>query len=161
VTDAEIIEALRSKLAIPTGRHLYGVLGSYAALGRFARHLHEARMLDGAPFPPPISVNRAILDAIPDEEFRELAENEARRPEPTAAHVARAFDRFLREHLRQAKLLVLDHLELLFAYNLEPQGLRTLATDEHRLLLLLPGRRDRDRIVLFPQLETHTRTRVI
>jgi hypothetical protein len=158
MTDTEIIETLRAKLAIPVGRHLYGVLGPYNALQRFAGHLQEARTPDGDRFPSPISVNRAILDAIPDEEFRDLAENEAKRPEPTARHVADAFERFLRDALKEHTLLVLAHLELLFAYNIEPQALRTLATDNHRILVLLPGRRDRGRVTLFPQLETATRT---
>ena len=97
--DTEIIEALRSKLALPGGRHLYGVLGTYAQLAAFAKKLQHVRSPDGRRFPPPLSVNRGILDAIPDAEFHTLVEDEAKRPEPTAAHVARAFEVFLRTQL--------------------------------------------------------------
>lgn len=145
----EIIEALRQKLALPGGRHLYGVLGGYAALGAFAAKLRQARTTDGIPFSGPVNVNRGILDAIPDEEFRELAENEAKRPEPTAAHVARAFERFLRERLAGGGILVLSNLEMLFAYQIELNLLRSMAADEQRILLLLPGRRSRGRVVMF------------
>src|SRR5437764_14460919 len=152
MTDTEIIQALRSQLAAPGGRHLYGVLGSYPSLERFARHLQQARTVDGRPFPAPLQVNRGILDAIPDDAFRKLVEDEARYPEPTAAHVAQAFERFLRSHLQRAGLVVLAHLELLFAYNLELKLLRTLASDESRILLLLPARREAGRIIMFPNL---------
>ena len=142
---------MRSKLATPVGRHLYGVLGTYAALDRFAERLKEAKTVDGKPFSRPVSVNRGILDAIPDEELKELVKNEAKRPEPTAAYVKKAFDRFLRDGLQEQSFLVLMKIELLFAYNVDLSLLRTLAADERRILLLRPGRKSGDRIVMFPE----------
>ncbi len=150
--DTEIIEALCSKLSLPGGRHLYGVLGVYPQLKAFAKKLQQARTLDGQSFPKPLSVNRGILDSIPDNEFRKLVENEAKRPEPTAAHVAMAFETFLRSGLRARKLVVLADLEMLFAYNLELNLLRTMAADEDRIILLLPGRRSGGNIIMFPDL---------
>lgn len=150
VKDTDIIETLRSKLAVPGGRHLYGVLGTYPALAAFAEKLQQAKTHDGQHFPPPLSVNRGILNTIPDPEFRELVANEARRPEPTAGHVEQAFGSFLRSKLKDEGLLVLSNLEILFAYQLELNLLRTLATDANRILLLLPGRREGSRIILFP-----------
>ncbi|MBI4774621.1 MAG: hypothetical protein HY788_10660, partial [Deltaproteobacteria bacterium] len=105
----EIIEALRQKLTAPGGRHLYGVMGTYVQLDGFTKKLHQAKTTDGAHFPKPVNVNRGILDAIPDDEFKQLAENEAKRPEPTAAHVARAFERFLRANLTGQGILVLSN----------------------------------------------------
>lgn len=150
--DTEIIEALQSKLAIAGGRHLYGILGTYPAIKTFAHKLQQAKTPDGKPFPEPISVNRGILDSIPDEEFRQLVENEAKRPEPTAAHVAKAFELFLRSKLQGKGLIILAHLEMLFAYHLELNLLRTMATDDDRILLLLPGRRSSGKIIMFPDL---------
>jgi hypothetical protein len=160
----EIIEAIRQKLTVPGGRHLYGVLGTYTQLDGFAKKLNQAKTTDGDPFPKPVNVNRGMLDAIPDDEFKQLAENEAKRPEPTAAHVARAFERFLRANLtglpapraaRQAGkgILVLSNLEMLFAYHIELNLLRTMAADEDRVLLLLPGRRSRGRIIMFHEMD--------
>jgi len=151
--ETEIIEALRSRLNIPGGRHLYGVLGSYQSLSEFSKKISQARTMDGRRFPKPLNVNRGILDAIPDEEFRLLVENEAKRPEPTAAHVAAAFEKFLRSKLKGKGLVVLANLEILFAYRLELNLLRTLAADEDRVLLLLPGKRSGGRIIMFPKLE--------
>ncbi len=153
----EIIENLRDKLSRPVGRHLYGVLGDYSGLVTFERALSEARTPEGGRFPGALNVNRGILDTIPDEEFRALVENEAKRPEPTAAHVSRAFETFLRRSLQAYRdeekgILVLTHLELLFAYNLELNLLRTLATDDDRILLLLPGKRAGGTAVMFPGL---------
>jgi hypothetical protein len=150
--ETEIIETLRNKLAVPTGRHLYGVLGTYPSLEKFTKKLQQAKTPDGNHFPKPLSVNRGILDSIPDDEFRQLVENEAKRPEPTAAHVARAFETFLRTKLRGKGLVVLSSLEMLFAYHLELNLLRTMAADDDRILLLLPGRRMSGRIMMFPDL---------
>jgi len=158
MNDMDIIEALRSKLMVPTGRHLYGILGTYPALKRFAEKLQQARMPDGTPFPAPLSVTRGILNTIPDDEFRSLVVNEARRPEPITAHVAQAFETFLRAHLKEDELVVLESLEILFAYGSDLSLLRTLATDSHRILLLLPGRRENGRIVLLPGQEDENRT---
>ena len=153
MNDTEIIEALHSKLLMPTGRHLYGVLGTYPALKSFAEKLQQAKAPDGKPFPAPLSVTRGILDAIPDDEFRSLVEREAKRPEPIAAHVARAFETFLRVHLKENGLVVLERLEILFAYGSDFSLLRTLATDSQRILLLLPGKREHGRVVMFPDQE--------
>ena len=149
----EIIEALRVKLTVPGGRHLYGVLGTYEQLEAFAKKLHQAKTPDGTPFPRPVNVNRGILEAIPDDEFRQLAEDEAKRPEPTAAHVAKAFERFLRANLTGNGILVLSSMEMLFAYEIELNLLRTLAADEDRVLLLLPGRRSRGMVIMFHEME--------
>jgi hypothetical protein len=158
VKETEIIETLRSKLAVPGGRHLYGVLTTYHALEGFAKKLQQAKGPDGKRFPKPVSVNRGILDSIPDEEFRKLVESEAKRPEPTAAHVARAFESFLRSSLEGRGLVVMKDLEMLFAYHLELNLLRTMAADENRILLLLPGRREGGKIIMFPELDERSYT---
>ena len=153
MTDTDIIEALRSKLMVPTGRHLYGVVGTYPVLKRFAEKLQQAKTPDGTPFPAPLSVTRGILNTIPDDEFRSLVENEARRPEPIAAHIAQAFETFLRVHLKESGLVVLESLEILFAYGSDLSLLRTLATDSQRILLFLPGKWEHGRVVMFPDQE--------
>ena len=150
MTPAEIVESLRSKLTLPGGRHLYGVLGSYKQLDAFASVLVEAKTAEGQRFPAPVNVNKGILDTIPDDEFKALVENEAKRPEPTAAHVAQAFERFLRGQLRGKGVVVLASLEILFAYHLELNLLRTMAADADRVLLILPGRRDGGKVIMFP-----------
>lgn len=152
MTTADIVQTLQAKLDAPHGRHLYGVLGTYKQLDAFATAAVNARLPDGQRFPTPLNVNREILDGIPDEEFRELVAHEAKRPEPTAAHVAQAFERFLRCTLAGKGLVVLGHLELVFAYSVELNLLRTLAADDNRVLLLLPGRRESGHVRLFPDL---------
>lgn len=79
MNDAEVIDSIMVKLSKRGGRHLYGVLGSYRALERFSGKLQEAKTLDGKPFPKPLSVNRGILETIPDEEFRKLVQDERQR----------------------------------------------------------------------------------
>ncbi len=157
MTDTEIIEALRTRLNVHSGRHLYGILGNYSALERFSKSLQQARTLAGEPFPTPLSVNREILEAIPDEEFKELADNEPKRPEPTMQHVKQSFESFLRSRLRDHDLLVLSGLEMLFAYHIELTLFRTLSADDYRIILLLPGKRSRQgEVVMFPGLTDQT-----
>ena len=146
----EILESLRARLSIPGGRHLYGVLSTHRQLDVFAGQLVKAKV-DGQPFPKPLSVNRGILDTIPDDEFRRLVNDEAKRPEPTASHVGSVFEQFIRSQLAGKGLVVLRDFELVFAYHLELNLLRTLATDQDRLLLLLPGRRERGAVIMFPE----------
>jgi len=148
--DAEVIDSIMVKLSKPVGRHLYGVLGSYRSLERFSGKLQEAKTLDGKPFPKPLSVNRGILETIPDDEFRKLVRDEAKRPEPTADHVKQAFESFLRTILQKDGLVILKGLEMLFAYNVDLNALRTMAADDFRIILLLPGRRDSGKIFMFP-----------
>jgi hypothetical protein len=148
--DADIVEALREKLSVSSGRHLYGILGTYSQLNAFDVKLIKAKLQDGTKFPHALSVNKGILESIPDDEFKMLVENEAKRPEPTAAHVGKAFENFLRNQLRGKSLLVLSNLEMLFAYHLELNILRTMAADDDRIILLLPGKRSAGRVIMFP-----------
>lgn len=138
-----------SKLSVDVGRHLYGVIGSYKALEGFAARLQEAKTCDGKPFPAPTSANKGILSTIPDDEFKKLVENEAKRPEPTKANINKSFEKFLRQKLVEDGLVVLCDLELLFAYDVDLNPLRTLATDQQRLILLLPGRRSGSKVIMF------------
>ncbi|MEO7020575.1 MAG: hypothetical protein ABI234_10535 [Ktedonobacteraceae bacterium] len=156
MTDTDIIESLYHKLEATSGRRMYGVLGhSYQALTRFAKQLQRVNMPDGHPFPAPLSVTRGILAAIPDNEFHELVKDEARRPEPTRAHIKQAFERFLRDRFAASEgLVVLEHLELLYAYNIDLGLFRGLATDSHSLFLLVPGKRESGYTRLFPADQT-------
>ena len=149
--DTEIVESIIAKLSVDVGRHLYGIVGSYSSLERFAFRLQEAKTFDCQPFPAPTSVNKGILSAIPDDEFKKLVESEAKKPEPTRAHINRAFEKFLRQRLMENGLVVLSNLELLFAYDVDLNPLRTLATDQQRMILLLPGRRAGDKIIMFSE----------
>ena len=133
------------------GRHLYGVLGTYEALDIFAQKLQQGTTIEGSPFPAPISVNRGIIDAFSDEDFRSIVKDEAKRPEPTRKSIQTAFENFIRERLRENGLVVLSHLELIFAYDLDMNPLRTLSADDSRIILLLSGKRVGERIIMFPE----------
>ncbi len=147
--NTEIIEAMREKLSVPVGRHVYGVLGTYRQLETFAGKLHQAKTAEGSRFPKPVNVNKSLLEAIPDTEFRTLAQDEAKFPEPVCKHVSDAFENFLRAEFRKPDVLVLGNLEMLFAYRVDFSDLRALATDGSRVVLLLPGRRSGGRVILF------------
>ena len=147
----DIIVALRAKLTVPVGRHLYGVLGDYRALAVFERELEGTTIADGEPFQKPESVNKGIINRFSDEQFRTLVSDEAKRPEPTRASIGSAFEEFVKEKLQTNKTLILKDLELVFIYNIDLSALRILAADQYRIILFLPGKRVRDRIQMFPE----------
>ncbi len=137
-------------VARTSGRQLYGILGSYIALEKFIQSIKTETLLNGSPFPEPISVNRGILDEFSDETFHNMVLDEAKHPEPILYSIQRTFEKLLRKWLKEKKLLILKDLELLFAYEVDLNLLHTLASDEDRIILLLPGKRENDRVIMFP-----------
>ena len=121
----QIISALRENIQLEIGRHLYGVLGSYASLKRFEQlDLNPARFLNGKPFPNPVNLNRSLLDRIGDEDLRSLVQNEARLPQTVQRRLNQEFDLLLQSLLQQSSFLILKQIEFLFAYNLDLHVIR-------------------------------------
>ena len=147
----EINSQLRQKLEMPTGRHLYVVLGTYERLERYERvDFREARSPDGQRLGEPVNVNRqpARSDhrrgtqaagpdgSQPDRERQGSAIQGTRCPRGREAQL-------------QGSFLALKNLEILFAYDLELNCLRIRAMNQKHILILLPGERVGDRITLF------------
>jgi hypothetical protein len=150
LSDHEINSALRERIQMPTGRHLYAVLGSYGALERYERvSLSQAVGADGRPLRPPLNLNRELLRRIPDEDLKELVQNEAKRPQSVKQRLAEEFDKLLAEALGASPFVALKQVELIFAYDLELNYLRTRGVNKKHILLLLPGQRSVSRITLF------------
>jgi len=150
LSDSEINSKLREKLEQPTGRHLYVVLGTYERLARYERiSMPEARGPSGEKLPAPVNLNRAILERVPDDDLKWMVQNEARLPGSVSQRIARELDALLSEHLAENMLLVLKQMELLFTYDLELKPLRIRAVNRKHILLLLPGERTSQHILLF------------
>ena len=64
--------------------------------------------------------------------------------------IGNAFEAFVKEKIQTNTTLLLKDLELVFIYNIDLSVLRVLAADQFRIILLLPGKRVRDRIQMFP-----------
>src|SRR5438094_693693 len=63
----EINSQLRQKLEMPTGRHLYVVLGTGARLERYEKvDFREARWPNGQRLGEPVNINHTLLDRIND-----------------------------------------------------------------------------------------------
>lgn len=150
LTGPQIISELRDKLTFDVGRHLYAVLGSYAQLGHFEQHhLAQASDPQGQTFPTPFNVNRELLARIGDDDLRHLVNVEARRFNAVQRHLNQAFDALLHDLLQHNRLIVLKQLELLFAYSLDLSVLRTRASNQSHILLLLPGQQRGERLIIF------------
>lgn len=146
----EINSQLRQKLEMPTGRHLYVVLGTYERLERYARvDFREARSPNGQRLCEPINVNHNLLGRINDDELKRLVQTEASRLASVKARLAKELDTLVAGKLNGSSLLTLKNLEILFAYDLELNCLRIRATNQKHILMLLPGERAADRITLF------------
>ena len=150
LTGPQIISQLRDKLTFDVGRHLYAVLGGYEQLDQFERRdLAQARDPEGQSFPLPFNVNRELLARIGDDDLRHLVKVEARRFNAVQRHLNQAFDQLLHDLLQQNRLIILKQLELLFAYSLDLSVLRTRASNQSHILLLLPGERRGERLLIF------------
>jgi hypothetical protein len=156
VSGPQIISELREKLLFDIGRHLYGVLGSYAQLEQFEKtDLAQARTPQGQLFPKPINLNRELLTRIGDDDLRQLIKDEARYPQTVQRQLGQKFDQLLGDLLSSpaAELLILKQVELLFTYNLDLSVLRTRAANQNHILLLLPGQRRSEQIIIFHETE--------
>jgi hypothetical protein len=146
----EINSQLRQKLEMPTGRHLYVVLGTYDRLDRYERvDFPEARSPSGQKLGDPVNVNHTLLDRINDEELKRLVQTEASRTESVKNRLAKELDTLVAERLNGDSFLAIKNLEILFAYDLEFNCLRIRATNQNHILILLPGEKMGDRITLF------------
>lgn len=151
-----IISEIREKLQFAVGRHLYGVLGSYAQLQQFEKtDLVQARDPQGNPFPEPINLNRELLARIGDDDLRQLIKDEARYPQAVQRQLGQKFDQTLGDLLASPSsgLLTLKQVELLFTYNLDLSVLRTRASNQNHILLLLPGQRRGEQVIIFHETE--------
>ena len=150
ITGPQVITELREKLRFGVGRHLYGVLGTYAQLAQFEQDdLAQAQTSQGNPFPRPINVNRELLAHIGDEDLRQLVNDEARRPQAVQRRLGQELDSLLDELLQSDHFLILKQLELAFAHSLDLGVFRIRATNQNHVLLLLPGERRGEHITLF------------
>jgi hypothetical protein len=150
ITGPQAISELREKLQFEVGRHLYGLLGTYAQLAAFEQaDLVQACDPDGDPFLAPINLNRELLARIGDDDLRQLVQAEARRPKAIQRRLGQELDDLLGALLADDHLLILKQLELTFAYSLDLSVFRTRATDRNHILLLLPGEQRGEGVILF------------
>jgi hypothetical protein len=157
VSGPQIISELREKLQFDIGRHLYGVLGNYAQLAQFEKtDLAQARDPHNNPFPEPVNLNRELLARIGDDDLRRLIQDEARYPQAVQRQLSQKFDQLLGDLLSApaSGLLALKQVELLFTYNLDLSFLRTRASNQNHILLLLPGQRRSEQIIMFHETES-------
>jgi hypothetical protein len=146
----EINSQLRQKLAMPTGRHLYVVLGTYDRIERYERvAFREARGPDDKLLGPALNINHSLLQRIEDEELKWLVRNEAGMSETVKKQLADELDALIADKLTQTSFLAVKSLELLFAYDMELNCFRIRAANQKHILVLLPGERVSDRITLF------------
>jgi hypothetical protein len=150
----EILGELTSRWDETGKRHLYLVMGSCSQLTAFDHDLKtNAKTPDRQPLRPPISMNSAMLARLSDEELNKLDNGEAKYPTMVRDRLKREFEALLTEALRKQNVIVLKDMELLFAFDLDLAVLRLHATNGKHVVLLLPGQRVGDRIILFHDAE--------
>lgn len=146
----EVNSELRQKLAMPTGRHLYVLLGTYERIDRYERvAFKEARSPEDKPLGTSLNINRSLLQRFGDDELKWLVRNEAVMPETVKKQLGDNLDTLIAERLEESYFLAVKNLELLFAYDIELNCFRIRATNKKHILLLLPGEIVADRITLY------------
>lgn len=146
----QIIANLRANLQVDIGRHLYAVLAGYEPLDAFEKNdLAQARRIDGTALTSPINLSRALLDRIGDDDLRELVKQEGKFPTGVKRKLSREFDALLANLLAKEHFIILKNIELIFAFDLELETIRARANNLSHILLLLPGEKRGDHVILF------------
>ena len=134
---SEVVQLLREKLTIQSGRHLYAVLGTFDQI-----EAYKAEAAAGAAdFASPRNLTYDLLGMMDEPTFSELLQKEATRPLAVRAQLNELLVKYLADSLAAGLLLTLEGLELLFTYELEFSPIRIAATNNRHLLLLVPGQR--------------------
>ena len=151
---SQIASNLRTNLQVEIGRHLYAVVGGYEQLAVFEKNeLSQARKEDGSLMPTPINLSRALLERIGDDDLRDLVKQEGKFPIGVKRTLGLKFDALLANLLTQDHFVILKNLELLFAFELELETVRARANNHNHILMLLPGEKRGDHVVLFSEAE--------
>jgi hypothetical protein len=150
----DILRELTQKWDEVGKRHLYLVLGRCEELAVLARELANARTPDRQPLGAPLSVNGALLRLLEQRgDLDRLDGGEAKYPTMVRERLAQEFEALLKDALARRHVIVLTDLELLFAFDLDLALLRLHATNGRHVVLLLPGQRVGERILLFHEVE--------
>lgn len=151
----QIIQEISKNIKNEIGRHLYGVLGTYSQLEKFKSiNLSHLKDVEGNSVPSPVNLNQAFLEKFPDEFLRELVRSESKTPTAVQDKLNKAFSSLLSDLLMQNHVLVLDQIELLFAYQMDLQILRAHAANQNHIILLLPGEFNQSGVHLFTEAST-------
>ena len=156
----QITTILRENLQIDSGRHLYGILGTYAQLAAFETEiLSQINLLPQEPgngsatavCHQVVNLNFALMERIGDEDLRDLVRSEGKRPQTIQRRLNLTFDSLLANLLEKDHFIILKQIELLFAYDLDLQTIRARASNQNHILLLLPGEKRGDHVALFTE----------
>jgi hypothetical protein len=148
----QITNLLRNSLQMEIGRHLYAVLGPYEGLETFEKQeLSQFCFPGNVPFPPTINLNSALLSRIGDDDLKGLVKNESRRPQAIQRRLTLELDSLLASLLEEHHYIAIKQIELLFAFDLPLEAFRARATNQNHILLLLPGEKRGDHVLLFAQ----------
>ena len=149
---SQIISNLKTNLQVEIGRHLYAVVGGYEQLAAFEKNdLSGARKEDGSTMPAAISLSQALLERIGDSDLRDLVRQEGKLPIGVKRRLGIEFDALLANLLAKDHFVILKNLELLFAFELELETVRARANNHNHVLMLLPGEKRGDHVVLFAE----------
>lgn len=158
LSGTQITAILRENLQISSGRHLYGILGTYSQLAAFEHEiLAQINLLPQDPGNAAparhqvINLNYALMDRIGDDDLRNLVNSEGKRPQTIQRRLNLTFDSLLADLLEKDHFIILKQIELLFAYDLDMQTIRARASNQNHILLLLPGEKRGDHVALFTE----------
>ena len=151
----QIVNKLRENFPVEIGRHLYAVLGTYEQLEKFEKiDLPQVTLPGNQPFPPAINLNRTLLDRLGDEDAKELSRIEGKRRQAVQKRLSGEFDALLANLLSECRYLAIKQIEMLFAFDLPLETFRARAVNQNHILLLLPGEKRGNHVLLFSQADS-------
>jgi hypothetical protein len=146
----EAIRLFRAELASQIGRHIYAFVGDGQALELLEGYLGRLRTPQkGLPLPGITSLNRVVLERIPQPRLEALARREALQGTAIYRELSRSFQSFVHDYFSREDILIIKDFELLFRYGVELGLQRSVSIDRRHTALLIPGRRNGDRIFAY------------
>ena len=146
----EALRTFRAKLANQIGRHVYAFVGDNQTLELLEGYLGMLRTPQGGlPLPEATSLNRVVLERLPQPRVQALARREPLQRAAIYQELTRAFQGFVQDYFTRRNILILKDFELLFHYGVELRFLRSISIDRRHTALLVPGWRRGDRIFAY------------
>ncbi len=144
------IRIFRARLANKIGRHVYAFVGDSQTLEVLEGYLGMLRTPQGGlPLPKATSLNRVVLERLPQPRLEALARREPLQRAAIYQELTEAFQGFIQDHFRRWNILILKDFELLFHYGVELGYLRGVSIDRRHTALLIPGRRRGNRVLAY------------
>lgn len=145
----DAVVAFAERLKSKSGKHVYAFAGDGKALKQVEEALGKVRTPEGNRMPEVVSLNVQVMSRIPNETQLSLATNEAINRYRIQRELQGRFSQVLADYFSGNNILIVKNFELLVAYRVDLEYIRSLSIDEKHTAFLVPGKISNDTLIAF------------